>query len=309
MLRTFEFLQKVLDSVSEHIVVIDEDGVILFTNRAWDAFGQANLAANSRDWRGVNYLEVCEQAADTGDDFGRKAVDGIRGVMLGSEAFHLEYPCHDPEAMRWFMMSVTTFRYESANFIVISHKDITERKRVEMQALNLSRLDGLTGLFNRRHFDQFLHEEWRRCARLHLPMTLVMVDIDFFKMLNDTYGHQYGDDSLVKIGQVLKKYGKRPSDICARYGGEEFVLAFGNSTTVQVLPLVHQLQEEISALKILNEAAPAGEFVTISAGVATMYPAGDVDESTLIEAADNLLYVAKRTGRNQIATGQGEQGG
>lgn len=297
------FLKQIIDSVSEHIVVIDADGEIIFVNRAWACFGQDNGMPIPYDSGKGNYLAVCQKAASAGDEFGIQASAGIRSVMAGNGPFYLEYPCHSPDEKRWFMMSVNAFRHEDSDFFVISHKDITERKLLEEKALELARLDGLTGVANRRHFDQFLHHEWKRCARLQQPIALAMIDIDFFKQINDTYGHQYGDDCLVKISQVLQRYAKRPGDLCARYGGEEFVIVFGISTAEQMLPLLQKLQDEIRALHIPNEPAGLGRIVTVSMGVATAFPQRHSDERTLIEAADSRLYAAKRAGRNRIEAG------
>ena len=219
MIRSFEFLKKVVDAISEHIVVIDERGAILFTNRAWNTFGQENDSVIHDDWTGINYLFVCDHAADRGDEYGKKVSTGIRDVIQGKASFYFEYPCHSPDRKRWFMMSVSGFEHNQSRYIIISHRNITERKLAEEYALSLSQIDGLTSLFNRRYFDTFFADEWKRCSRLGLPLTLAMLDIDHFKLLNDTYGHQYGDECLIKIGGVIKKYTKRPGDISARYGG------------------------------------------------------------------------------------------
>ncbi len=294
------FLKQVIDSISEHIVVIDAEGEIIFVNRAWSCFARANGMLGPDDWSRGNYLAVCQKAAEAGDQFGIQAYAGIRSVMAGDGPFHLEYPCHGPQEKRWFMMSVNAFRHEALEYFVISHRDITERKLLEEKALTLAQLDGLTGLANRRHFDQFLRQEWKRCARLQQPIALAMIDIDFFKLINDTYGHQYGDDCLRKISQVLQRYAKRPGDLCARYGGEEFVIVFGNSTGAQVLPLLQKMEGEIRALRIPHEPAGLEGIATVSMGLADAFPQRHSDERTLIEAADNRLYVAKHAGRNRI---------
>jgi diguanylate cyclase (GGDEF)-like protein len=300
MIRSFEFLKKVIDSISEHIAVIDEQGVIRFTNRAWNNFGRANGCSIADDWIGINYLLVCDNAGKKGDEYGEKASLGIRSVINGAASFSLEYPCHSPTDKRWFMMSTTTFEHHQRMFFIISHANITKRKLAEEYALSLSRIDGLTSLFNRRHFDAFFAEEWRRCSRLRLPITLAMMDIDHFKLLNDTYGHQYGDECLKKIATVLKKFAKRPGDISARYGGEEFVLVFGNSTVEKILPILHKLKAEIIDLNLPNKSSPTLPYVTITIGVATTYPSQESEKESLLEKADMLLYKGKANGRNRI---------
>lgn len=302
MLHSPEFLKKILDSISEHIVLTDDAGVILMTNRGWDLFGRENECQIDKAWAGINYLEICEKAAEMGDEFGIAASEGIRQVIDGQSCFQFEYPCHSPSERRWFMMVADSFQHADRKYLVIAHRNITQRKLAEERTLELARQDGLTGLFNRRTFEEFLQNEWRRCARLNLPVSVAMLDIDHFKILNDTYGHQHGDECLIRIGSVLKKYARRPGDMCARYGGEEFVMVFGNSTSAQTLPLMHGIMEEIRMLDIANENAPVLKRVTVSIGLATMRPSGAIHQQDLMKRADDLLYRAKNNGRNKIAT-------
>lgn len=302
MITTFGFLKKVTDSLSEHVVVVDQSGTIVFVNRAWVAFGLDNECAITESWIGVNYIDACEDAARMGDEYGNEAAAGIR-LVINREAshFYFEYPCHSPNETRWFMMRVIPFEHQGTSYCVISHQNITERKIAEEKVLNLSRLDGLTGLANRRFFDEFYREEWRRCLRQHAPITVAMVDIDHFKLFNDTYGHLAGDQCLISISQVLKSLAKRPTDFCARFGGEEFILVFGQSTAEQIQELLDDVLEEIRDLKIHNKASPTYEYITVSMGVATVLPDKDANEMALIDAADHLLYRAKSKGRNRIA--------
>jgi diguanylate cyclase (GGDEF)-like protein len=294
------FSKLILDSITEHIVVIEQDGSVLFSNKTWDEFGRNNGYAG-KSWLESNYLKVCDDAAAAGDEFGEKASRGIREVLGKKlEEFHLEYPCHSPDEKRWFMMRVSPFNLEGETYIVISHQNITERKMIEEQILNLSRIDGLTNIPNRRYFDQFLEAEWRRCARLNFPITLALMDVDHFKLLNDHYGHPAGDECLIKIGQALLKIGKRPSDLVARFGGEEFSMVFGNTTIEQSLIMINKLVNDVDTLKIPNERSPTKPWVTISVGVAMMYPDRQNKVKDLINLADKRLYSAKQNGRNQV---------
>lgn len=300
MLKSYEFLKKIIDSIAEHIVVLDLHGEILFTNRAWNAFAQENQCLIYDDWTRLNYLAVCDEAAKMGDEYGKKASAGIRDVIDGLPSFYFEYPCHSPDRKRWFMMTAKIFEYDSCRYCLISHINITERKIAEEYALNLSQVDGLTGLFNRRHFDLFFHDEWKRCSRLGLPITLAMIDIDHFKLLNDTYGHQSGDQCLIMLSSVIARYAKRPGDIAARYGGEEFVMVFGNSTNEMIMPTISELMNEIRSLNIPNRQSPTSPTLTVCMGIATAYPSRDATEDELIKKADTLLYKAKENGRNRI---------
>jgi len=302
MLETYEFLKSVLDTITEHIVVIDNEGNIIFVNKSWKLFGQNNACLIDEVWNGVNYLEECDKAAAMGDDFGVNAARGIRSVIRADkDFFYFEYPCHSPDEKRWFMMRVTPFFIGNTHCLVISHQNITERKLAEEEVLKLSRIDGHTNIPNRRYFNEFIVSEWKRCQRLGKPVSLALIDLDHFKLLNDTYGHQAGDECLKIVGKLLQKYIRRPGDLCARYGGEEFVVVYSDTNLDQARLLIGNLLDEIRLLNILNEKSPTLPFLTASIGLATMYPGKDNTECDLIKISDELLYAAKENGRNQMS--------
>ncbi|WP_413700233.1 GGDEF domain-containing protein [Psychromonas sp. KJ10-10] len=198
------------------------------------------------------------------------------------------------------MMRVTPFSVSGTDYYVISHQNITERKIAEEDVRSRANIDGLTQIPNRRSFDEFLTEEWRRCLRLKQPICLVIIDLDFFKILNDTYGHQAGDECLVKMGKMLKAFINRPSDICARYGGEEFALVLGNTALKQAQQLSNKLLDKITALNIANKHSPTESYLTASIGLAEMIPNAQTSKNELINQADKMLYKAKDNGRNRI---------
>jgi diguanylate cyclase (GGDEF)-like protein/PAS domain S-box-containing protein len=301
MKNSYEFLSLVLDSITEHIAVIDDQGEIQYVNNSWSIFGSNNECAISHDWSGVNYIDECDRASLRGDEYGTKAGSGIRSVVDQNVSnFYFEYPCHSLNEKRWFMMRITPFQVDEKKYFVISHQDVTERKLAENEVKNLASLDGLTDIPNRRAFDEFLSQEWKRCARSNKPISLAIIDIDYFKLLNDTYGHQSGDECLVKIGVLLKKFVNRPSDMCARYGGDEFVLAWGDTSLDQSLELVSELLQKIIDLNIPNCKSPTSDYLTASIGLAELLPNKTNRESELISNADNMLYKAKESGRNKI---------
>ncbi len=301
MAESYEFLSSILDTITDHIVVIDAKGDIQYVNRSWVMFGNNNDCAASQDWQNFNYLDVCDSAANRGDEFGSKAAKGIRKVIRRElDSYYFEYPCHSPNETRWFMMRAAPFQHAEADYFVISHQNITERKLAEEKVLALSRIDGLTQVANRRYFDEFINAEWRRCARLQQPISLAIFDVDHFKLLNDTYGHQSGDECLRKIGKLLNSSTHRPSDLCARYGGEEFALVFGNTPLAQAEKKINEIQEGIHQLGIPNQASPTAATVTASIGLATMPADARRTEVKLVALADKLLYSAKGTGRNRI---------
>lgn len=301
MQNSYEFLKLVLGSITEHIVVINEHGDIQYTNKSWCDFGNENSCTIGNNWHHVNYLNECDKSVNSGDSFGKKAASGIRKVIEGREPiFYLEYPCHSASENRWFMMRVTPFNLDSDKFFVISHHNITERILAEEQVKKLAKLDGLTKIPNRRTFDEFIHQEWRRCKRLNKSIGMLIIDIDFFKLLNDNYGHQMGDACLKKVAKLLKEFAKRPSDICARYGGEEFAIVWGDVSLKESLKIAQHLMQNISNLKIPNHLSPIGPYLTVSMGLSIITPTKNNDVNSLIFHADQMLYRAKENGRNRI---------
>lgn len=303
MKNNVQFLSMVLDSMTDHVSVIDAQGVIQYVNRRWISFGEENSQPNqcSAHWVGVNYIEECDKAAKLGDDFSIKAARGIRRVIAHQqESFYLEYPCHSPEEQRWFMMRVTWFVSGDQEYFVISHQDISKRKKAEDHIRMLAKLDGLTNIPNRRSFNEFLHQEWQVAQRKQHPICLAIFDLDYFKLLNDTYGHQAGDDCLVKFATLLNQFADRPHTQCSRYGGEEFALVMGQTSIERALALIEEFKVALAALKIHHSHNRADRYVTASVGLAQCIPKPLEDETTLIDLADGLLYQAKTNGRNKI---------
>ncbi len=298
MVESKEFLKSILDTISKHIVVIDEKGDIQFVNRSWQTFGDENNCQCNTQWEEQNYLAICQSAAQQGDEFGAQALSGISQVINQQlTEYYLEYPCHSNTDKRWFLMRAVPFEHASKRFIVISHINITERKIAEQQVQELARIDGLTLIANRRHFDDFYKQEWSRCARLKHPLSLAMIDLDNFKSLNDNFGHLVGDICLKEVAKLLPDYTRRPGDLCARYGGEEFVLVLGNTQNHQAQKLVTRF---MAALNTLQLPELADHPLTVSIGLATIYPNSSDDAMLLIEMADSALYQAKEAGRNQL---------
>ncbi|MGR3219870.1 MAG: GGDEF domain-containing response regulator [Candidatus Anammoxibacter sp.] len=181
-------------------------------------------------------------------------------------------------------------------------KLMTELKEANKKLERLSFLDGLTGIANRRHFDMFLDEEWKRCKRDKKCLSLIMTDIDFFKLYNDTHGHLQGDDCLKQVAKALDAVAKRPGDLAARYGGEEFVLVLSNTDSINALIFAEKYRDAVASLKIPHGKSEASDYVTLSLGVATMTSACDFSPEALIETADKALYKSKCTGRNRVST-------
>ena len=169
---------------------------------------------------------------------------------------------------------------------------------------SLSSTDGLTGIPNRRSFDQILESEIRRAQRNKSPLTLMLGDIDFFKPYNDCYGHTQGDSCLQQVARAFTKVLKRPGDIAARYGGEEYAFILPNTPESWSVLIAEKLRSSIEALQIPHSDSQVSQYVTMSFGVVTGVPDGNMLPKDYINAADKALYRAKEDGRNQVSVSE-----
>ncbi|HQN19877.1 MAG TPA: PleD family two-component system response regulator [Syntrophobacteraceae bacterium] len=175
-----------------------------------------------------------------------------------------------------------------------------ELKRYRDLLERLTTTDGLTGIANRRRFDAFLESEWSRARRSQKPLSLIMLDIDFFKAFNDHYGHLAGDDCLRQVAQCLDGRVRRPADLVARYGGEEFACLLPETNAMGAATMAKRFLESMNELNIPHAYSEAADHVTLSMGVATIIPLIGQPSSELVRRADQLLYEAKQNGRNQF---------
>jgi diguanylate cyclase len=173
-------------------------------------------------------------------------------------------------------------------------------RMANLQLKELTIRDGLTKAFNRRHFDASLEAETKRAARTKLPLSLLMIDVDYFKALNDRYGHLAGDECLQKIAHALSAMFSRPEDVVARYGGEEFAIILPGANSSGASTVAQLVRNLVEDLKIPNEDSPIGKFVTVSIGTHTRVPAVGESPADIIAAADAALYEAKTSGRNSV---------
>jgi diguanylate cyclase (GGDEF)-like protein/PAS domain S-box-containing protein len=184
--------------------------------------------------------------------------------------------------------------------VVETLRDMTDQKRVEAALKTLAASDGLTGLANRRSFDQTLAMEWARAERTKKPLSLVLVDVDHFKLYNDLHGHQKGDECLRAVASIIGETALRPADLSARYGGEEFTIIMPETDQRAALKVAERLRSTLAKLQLKHGAAGAGPLVTFSSGIATRAPDETVSADWLLMKADEALYAAKHTGRNRV---------
>lgn len=167
---------------------------------------------------------------------------------------------------------------------------------------NLASIDGLTGVANRRQFDEVIELEWNRGIRASTPISLTMIDIDFFKQFNDHYGHAAGDECLKQVAATLAACVRRPTDLVARYGGEEFAMVLPNTSQQGAVEIAEAVRNGIRECGIPHAGSAVADHVTVSQGVATTVPDRGVSPASLMHAADVALYEAKNAGRNRLQT-------
>jgi diguanylate cyclase (GGDEF)-like protein len=173
-----------------------------------------------------------------------------------------------------------------------------ETTNLELQ--RLAAIDGLTQLANRRRFDEYLQQEWQRMLREQLPLSLILCDIDCFKLYNDTYGHQAGDVCLRRVAEVIQNSAKRAIDLSARYGGEEFAVILPNTDQEGAILVAQNIQSGVKELKIAHAASKVCDSVTVSLGVSNTIPSVITSPEMLINATDKALYQAKSEGRDRF---------
>jgi len=185
--------------------------------------------------------------------------------------------------------------------------DISERKKQEEQLAHLQRelealsyQDGLTGIANRRRFDNTLASEWNAAQRSGLPLSLILMDIDCFKQYNDHYGHLRGDDCLKRVGQLLSLAAQRPRDLVARFGGEEFVWLLPETDAEAAGELAEKCRVLVRQQRIAHEHSPVAPVVTLSLGVGTLIPLAGQSSASFVDSVDRALYRAKREGRDRV---------
>jgi two-component system chemotaxis family response regulator WspR len=207
---------------------------------------------------------------------------------------------------------IARIRYHSQAYINQMERDeafrALEKSRQELAAANkilekLSSLDGLTGVPNRRRFDEVLKQEWQRAVRHSTSLSLIMLDIDFFKLYNDTYGHQGGDECLKQVARALEGAARRETDLVARYGGEEFAVVLPETGSTGAFDVAESLRAAVEKENIPHESSKVSDHVTISVGVATWIPEKGSSPEQLLAAADQALYKSKENGRNRVTSG------
>lgn len=310
-----QLLSGILDTLSLQVAVIDEASSILYVNQAWRSFGLFYGLQLDTDWFGIAYLDICKANEDTNQP---ALLEGVQQVLSGvREHFSIDYLCHTPtQEPTWLTLNLQPMQSslaEQGPCFLLTLTNITHHKQVEDRISALTLTDPLTGLANRRRLEQFMRDEWSRAIRHQSSLSVMMVDADHFKQLNDSMGHAAGDDCLRQVATILQGFSNRPGDLAARYGGEEFVLVLGQTTQAEAVKIAERIRQKIMALDI---RFAGHRLMTVSIGIASLgahhaqstkeQPARtqwlnfSEDGNLLLEQADKALYVAKKQGRNRV---------
>ncbi|MBT8143320.1 MAG: sensor domain-containing diguanylate cyclase, partial [Gammaproteobacteria bacterium] len=296
----------VIDSMVEGILTFDDNGVV----RAINAAAEQVFGYNAGEIEGQRIsLLVAEPFASELDD----------NLQSGSVQ-QMQFPGREFEGRRrdgtTFPMDVSLSQIEiqGRNLYLAVTRDMTEWKAREEAAEQdrqntatleqLARIDAVTAIANRRHFDEVLGKEVRRSARDGRNLALILCDIDFFKAFNDRYGHPAGDKALHAVAQAIDSCFKRAGELAARYGGEEFGVVIAGADADAALVLSEKMQKRVAELAIPHGASPVAETVTLSIGIASVIPGPHYDPLELVSAADRALYQAKGSGRNRVVVAE-----
>lgn len=297
-----QFAINTFNSVNEHLCVLNGAGEILKVNRAWRDFYEKMNSDNTCALLGVgtNYLDACDLETGPYREDGKLVAEGIRHVIGGgATVFSLECSCTSRNEKRWFMVTVTRFDGD-ASYVVVAHQDITERKLAEIELEKWAQIDALTGLANRRYFLAQAEQELLRNRRYGGKLSVLMMDLDNFKAINDVHGHKVGDLVLIRVGEVCREV-LRHVDIAGRIGGEEFAIILPETDGQVALDVAERLREAIASAHIPLENG-ATLLVTASIGIAEL-AAGDALFDSILHRADKALYEAKHSGRNKVRVG------
>ena len=292
LLAAAQFQQAVFDSISAQIAVLDHAGCILQTNAAWQ-----------------NYASQCKYVASLGQDYlallARNfvvdpasmdaLVAGMAAVVAG-EALHfrLADPVQCSCGSYWFTIKFTPV-HDAANRLVVTHEDVSELKRAELASVALANVDHLTGALSRQHFMNLADQEMARSQRYELPLVVLMLDLDHFKLVNDGYGHAAGDAVLQSFVQTVKSV-LRESDVIGRLGGEEFAVLLPNTTQQGGIALANRILESVRA----SPVAVGDQRIAYSVSIGAGYLDKQKTFAELLGQCDEALYQAKHAGRDRL---------
>lgn len=246
---------------------------------------QIRKTEKNDDWTAIIFLTSMTKDADL-----------ARGIEVGGDDYLLK-PVSEV-VLQAKVRAMQRLVEMQRSLVYVTHQLNAANKELQ----RLSTIDGFTGIPNRRMFDELSVREWRRCERMKKPLALVMLDIDNFKLFNDEYGHQAGDECLRAVAGQVARAAPRAADLAARYGGEEFVLVLGETDSDGARWVAENVRQHVSELGIPH--ATPSRRVTISCGISSILPQSGLSFETLLRSADRALYQAKAAGRDKVVVGE-----
>ena len=309
------FSVKLMQFLVVPTFVLDPHGRVLIWNRACESLtglDAEEVVGTKNHWRGF-YETPRACLADLIVEGRIHELDALYVThgdpeIMSTFGVHAENWCHMPRRGIDLYLAIDAGPIYDDNgallAVVETLRDISVQKHSQTALERLASVDGLTGVLNRRGFDDQLTLEWNRALRTGLPITLLMIDVDNFKSFNDHYGHQLGDECLRTVGRVLGESVLRPNDIVARYGGEEFAFILPGADSAGAAVVASRIRDHMAAAAIAHQPGGIDGHVTVSVGGATLAPQADALHADLVRHADAALYAAKSSGRNRFVAWQ-----
>jgi diguanylate cyclase (GGDEF)-like protein/PAS domain S-box-containing protein len=289
------FQQAVFDSLAAHITVLDRHGLIIQANAAWRQYVLSRGCVDGDLFVGTRYLEVLDCLSGHDADTVAAVADGIASVVSGEvPSFQLRQPFLSPEDQHWFSVKVTAVS-DADERVVISHENVTVLKAAELASLTLANTDALTGALSRRNFLNLAELELARSTRYGMPLMLLMLDLDHFKLINDQFGHAGGDAVLQEFVRTVLGV-LRESDLIGRLGGEEFAVLLPNTTTEGGCALAQRIIDSVHARPVEVE----GQCIAYTVSIGAAKLSHEATFACLLGAADAALYRAKNGGRDRL---------
>lgn len=292
-------LRMIVNAMDEGLMIIEASGRIQYSNPACERY----LGYCPNELAGLALPELLDPPlAQEYSDYFAACANAAAPMHAGAREVLIRHRDGAPRAMD---LTLTPMMAGEPLFIGLLH-DITHHKQSETALQHAAMVDQLTQIANRRRFDSFLEQEWHRALRSGQPLSLIVLDVDHFKLYNDTLGHAAGDLCLQKVAAVLQSRALRGSDLAARYGGEEFVLLFAETPLETAITMAEAIRAQIEALLVPHPRSSTSAWLTVSMGVATIVPAQFDRIEQFFVAADRMMYAAKEAGRNRVeSVGQG----
>ena len=287
-------LRTIVNSMDEGLVVIEGGGRLQYANPA----AERHLGYGPNELAGVMLHELLGHAvaADYLRYFAACEADPGHASQASASEVMVR---HRDGAQRPMDFSVTPMNAIEQLYVGLLH-DITRHKQSETALQQAAMIDQLTQIANRRRFDTFLDQEWHRAMRSGQELSLVVLDVDHFKLYNDTLGHAAGDACLQQVAAALQSRALRATDLAARYGGEEFVLLFADTPLAAALTLAESIRALIEGLQLPHPRSSTSPYLTVSVGVASVIPTQYERIDQFFVAADRMMYAAKEAGRNRV---------